>query len=312
MASQSHGFDNTIVFGKETEFGVPAPNSSYGSIGVIEEFSPEENRNIVSRNSLGLRAPFMLRQGTNETDASLSLAVQNGKPFAFALGHVETVENPDVEGGYIHTIRPTRAGEQLPSFTAQNHNALLNWTRNYVGGKMDSATITASSDDAVTFESDILFATVEDSTETPVPVVLDTENFFMFYEGFAELNNQPFADVTQFECEISNNLERRYTLNGKNRADRVQEGNLEITASLTVDLTNKEVYSQFANGEDLNMKLTLQDQYDENHRIVLELLGGKYDSNSISLTADALQEQELEAVFTDVVVTAYDTRPNLI
>ncbi|AGE60709.1 hypothetical protein ANDROMEDA_22 [Bacillus phage Andromeda] len=312
MASQSHGFDNTIVFGKETEFGVPAPDNTYGSLGVIEEFSPEENRNIVSRNSLGLRAPFMLRQGTNETDASVTLAVQNGKPFAFALGHVDTVEDTENAGNFIHTIRPTRAGEQLPSFTAQNHNALLNWTRNYVGGKFDSFTLTASSDDAVTFEGDILFATVEDSETAPVPVVLDTENYFMFYEGFAELNNQPFADVTNFELEIANNLERRYTLNGKNRADRVQEGNLEITASLTVDLTNTDVYNQFANGEDLNMKLTLQDQYDENHKIVVELLGGKYDSNAISLTATELQEQELEAVFTDIQITAYDTRPNLI
>lgn len=309
MAGQSHGFDNTVVIAKETTYAT-APTTGFKWIGIVESFEPEESNNVDQRMSVGVRAPFMLRQGAKEVDGSLSVALQNARLIAMALGK-ETVTG-DATSGYTHVIRPVRAGEELPSLTVQNNNALHSFVRNYVGGKVDSLTITASAEEAVTMESDILFSHVVDTGITPAVVTAELENYFMFYEGTVKVNNASVADITEFELEVSNGLERRFTLNGVNRPSRIEEGNLEITASITMDFTSKTHWTAFQAGDNVTFELTLQDGEDAKHSIKILLSGGLYDTNGISVSAEDLQEQELEAVFTDIQVTVLDLNPTLL
>ncbi|QFG05865.1 major tail protein [Bacillus phage 056SW001B] len=299
MAGQSHGFDNTVVFGTETEYGVKA--TTFGWADIIDSFEPEENNNTDQRMSVGVRAPFMLRQGQKEVDASYSGAIQTGKILGYGLGDVTTTG--DDTTGYTHTIKPIKAGRELPSFTAQNNNALLNYIRNYIGGKVDTVTVTASSEEAVTIEGDFMFQYVEtEQGGTPAVVVPDYSNYFMFYEGSVKVNNTSIADITEFELELSNNLERRFTLNGQNKPQRIEEGNLEITTSLTMDFTRTDLYEMFLAGDNVALELKLVDSTNPDRTITFTLEGGQFDTNTLPVSAEDLQEQEMEAIFADMTV----------
>ena len=308
MAGQSHGFDNTVVGGKEPSFAVPA--TTYNWLGIIESFEPEESNNIDSRMSVGVRAPLMLRQGANEVDGSLSLALQNARLIAYALGKVATTG--DETTGYTHTVSTVGRGEELPSVTIQNHNIPQDLTRNYIGGKVDTLTVTASVEEAVTLESEFLFSHVEDVGITPATVVAELENYFMFYEGSVKINNADVANITEFELELANGLERRFTLNGQNRPSRIEEGNLEITASLTMDFVNLTQWEVFKAGDSLQVELILQDSQDPKHSIKFMLSGGLYDTNSLPVSAEDLQEQELEAIFTGLSVEVVDGNATIL
>lgn len=308
MAGQAHGFDNTVVIGTEATYGTPASNFQWA--GIVDSFEPEENKNVDQRRSIGIRAPIMLREGTSEVDGKLSVALQNARLIAYALGKVGTTG--DETAGYTHTITPIRAGEELVGVTVQNHNNLLNFTRNYVGGKVDKLTLTASAEEAVTLEAEFQFSHVETDVETPAVVSAELDNYYMFYEGTVKINDNPVADVTEFEVEINNNLERRFTLNGQNRPARIEEGALEISGSLTIDFTSIDHYNSFLAGDSVTVTLTLQDVANPNRSIVVTLLGGLYDKNTLSVGAEDLQEQELEAVFTDMQVVVKDQSATLI
>jgi hypothetical protein len=307
---QSHGYDNTVVGGTESEFASPA--TQFNWLGIIESFEPEESNNVDTRMSVGVRAPFMLRKGGSEVDGSMSVALQNARLIAYALGKVETTG--DGTAGYTHNISTIGSGEELPSVTIQNNNPLHNLVRNYIGGKVDTLTITASAEEAVTLESEFMFSHVNDTGITPATVTAELENYFMFYEGMVKVNNQDVVDVTEFEVEIANGLERRFTLrgDGETRPTRIEEGNLEITASITMDFTNTDQWEAFKAGDNLEVQLVLQDSQDANHRITLTLSGGLYDTNSLAVGAEDLQEQELEAIFTGVSVEVTDGNEQLI
>jgi hypothetical protein len=305
---QSHGFDNTVVIGKEASFGTPA--TSFNWAGIVESFEPEESKNIDQRRSVGVRAPLMLREGASEVDGSMSVALQNARLIAFALGKVGTTG--DATAGFSHTITPVGRGEELPSLTVQNHNGAHNFTRNYVGGKVDGLTITASAEEAVTMEAEMLFSHVETTGITPATVTAELDNYFMFYEGSVQINNASVANVTEFEMEVSNGLERRFTLNGQNKPARIEEGGIEITSSLTMDFTDTTHFDAFQAGQEITVTLTLQDVADAGRSIVITLIGGLYDTNSLSVGAEDLQEQELEAVFKDVQVVVNDGNSTLL
>jgi hypothetical protein len=307
--AQSHGFNNTVVVAKETAFGV-APTTGFQWIGIVESFEPEEANNVDQRRSVGVRAPFMLRGGAKEVDGSLSVALQNGRLFAYALGNVQTTG--DGTAGYTHTITPVGASQELPSLTVQNHNALHNFTRNYVGGKIDSLTLTASAEEAVTVEAEAMFVKVEDSGITPATVTAELDNYFMFYEGQVKINGTVVADITEFELEVANGLERRITLNNSQYPARIEEGALEITASLTMDFTGTEQWDLFKQDNEVVVELALQDVADADHAMKITLSGGLYDSNAIAVGAEDLQEQELEALFRDIEIEVKDNNATLI
>jgi hypothetical protein len=296
--AQAHGFDNTVVIGTETTPGTRA--SSFNWPGIVESFDPSENNNTDTRRSVGVRAPFMLRQGQKEVDGSMTVALQNARLIAMALGNVET-------DGDVHTITPAKAGDQLPSVTVHNHNSLLNFTRDYVGGKVDTLTISASAEEAVTVDVDFMFKDVQDNGNAET-VAAELDNYFMFYEGAVTVNGSELADVSEFEVEIGNGLERRFTVNQAGRAaTRIEEGALEITASLTLDFTNLDQWDKFKNGEVLEVELSLIDTANADHYIKVKLTGGMYDTNEIGVAAEDLQEQQLDVIFTDIEVEAKGT-----
>lgn len=303
----AHGFDHTVVVGKEGTAGTKA--SAFSWLTILESFEPEENANVDQRKGLGQRTPMKLRTGAREFDASFGGVLQNARPLFMALG--KEAKTGDVTAGFTRTLTAIGKGETLPSFTFQHNIAegtpLL---RNYVGGKVDTLTLTASAEEAVECEGDMLFLNI-DQTGTATPVVAELNNYYMFYEGTVKLNNAQVANISEFELEISNNLERRFFVNGKDTAGKIEEGSLDLALSMTMDYLDKTQWDLFQAGADITVELTLQDVAEPKNSIKIVLNGGKYDTNAIGAGAEDVTEQELEAVFTDITVTAKDVLTDL-
>lgn len=302
MANQSHGFDVSIGMVKETTFGV-SPATGHKWPGIVESFEPSESNNIDTRRSIGVRGPFMLRHGAKGVEASLEVALQNARMIYAALG---VTTDAGTAGAYTHAIRPAKAGEILPSFTVQLADANLGTVHNYKGGKVDTLTITAAVEEAVTMSADMIFKGSEQVGTAAAVVPAELDNYFMFYEGVLTINGVPATNVTEFEVEISNNLEGRHGLAGSREFQRIEEGNLEITSSLTLDMTDNDQYSAFVDGDEIAVVLTLQDVADADHKMVITLTGGMYDSNDAGVSAEDLREQDLELIFKDISVNVTD------
>jgi hypothetical protein len=307
----AHGFDNSVVIAKETTYGTASATSSdYKHVGIIDSFEPEENFNIEPLYTIGSRAPLMVRQGASEVDVTFKLSgVQNARLLAYALGKIVTAG--DATNGFTYTITPVGRSEALPSMTAQQNIGAPALVRNFLGGKVDSLKLTAKAEEAVEMDVDVMFQSVSNGVSAQT-VTAELTNYFMFYEGTVKINSTTVADVTEFELEVNNNLERRFTLSGANKPNTIEEGSLEVTASLTMDLNSTTYATQFANGTAISVDLVLQDVADPKHSITIALTGGLYDTQKLEASAEDVQEQELEAVFTGITVTAKEKNTTLI
>ncbi|RXF11073.1 hypothetical protein EG878_14550 [Enterococcus faecalis] len=305
MANQSHGFDVTVVLGKETTFGTKA--SAFKWPGIVESFEPSESNNVDTRRSIGVRGPYMLRRGAKGIEGSMSVALQNGRLLLAALGNVSTTG----AGPYVHAITPAAAGDVLPSFTIQENDANLNKKTNYVGAKVNSMTLTAAVEEAVMVEIDWLIKDALPEAGAAAAVVGELDNYFMFYEGTVEINGVAVTNVTQFEVEVANGLEARRGIAGSRAAQRIEEGALEITGSLTMDMTDLVQHQAFVDGDEISVTLTLIDEADADHQVVVSLTGGLYDTSDAGIAAEDLREHELEVIFKDIAIEVTDANANL-
>ena len=302
----AHGFDHTLVVGKESAFGTKATNFNW--LTIIDSFEPEENNNTDVRRGIGQRTAMKLRTGAKEFDASFGGVLQNCRPFFMVLG--KEVKTGDATAGFVHTISPIGKGEELPSFSFQHNIAGINLLRNYVGGKVDTLTLTAAAEEAVEIEGDMLFQNI-DLTGTAAAVTAELNNYYMFYEGTVKINNAAVTNISEFELEISNNLERVFTLNGKDTPECIEEGVLDIALSMTMGCLKADQWTNFKDGTDITVELTFQDVAEPKNSIKITLSGGKYDTNAIGAGAEDMTEQELEAIFTGISVVGKDTLTNL-
>lgn len=306
MANQSHGFDVTIGIGREATYATKA--TAFKWPGIVESFDPSESQNTDQRRSIGVRGPFMMRYGAKNVDASIDAALQNARLLYAALGYVA---DAGATGEFVHTIRPVRAGEELPSFTIQLHDANLNNTTNYLGGKVDKMTLTATAEEAVEVSVDWIFKDGDVEAGAAAVVAAELNNYFMFYEGVMKINGDVVSNVTEFEVEIANNIEARFAIAGERTLQRLEEGHLEISASINFDMTDNAQYGTFLAGDPVEVELILQDIDNANHSIVVKLVGGLYDTNEAGVSAEDQREQEMELVFTDMEIIATDDNATL-
>lgn len=303
----AHGFDGTLVVGKEATAGTKA--TAFSWLTIVDSFEPEESANVDQRRGIGQRTPMKIRTGAKSIEGSFGGVLQNARPLLMALG--KEVKTGDATAGFVHTISAIGKGETLPSYTFQHNIANASpLLRNFTGGKVDTLTISAKAEEAVEVEGDMIFMKV-DTTGTASAVTAELNNYYMFYEGTVKVNNSAIADVTEFELEISNNLEARYTVSSGDTATRIEEGALDLAVSMTMDFENSTQYNIFNTGGDVAVELVLQDIAEPKNSITITLSGGKYDTNAIGSSAEDLTEQELEAVFSGISVVAKDTITNL-
>lgn len=310
MPRQASGFDATIMIGKETTPGTGA--SAFKSTGIVESFEVEENNNTDAKVGLGTRNPVIIKRTSKEVDGTIATALQTARLIYAALGKV--VDAGDATNGYTHTITTIGKCEELPSFTVQSDVCISSPTKlttNYIGGKADSLTISASAGEAVELETEWQFLNSVKVTGTAATATAELLDYYTFAEGTVKINNVAVANLSEFEIEVNNNLERTYTINGTNGAAGITEGALEVTSSLNFLLTDTNAYDAFSSGTPVDISITFADPANSKRNMVIDLIGGVYDTNSFSIESDSTVEQEMEAIFKDIKVTCKDSLQTL-
>jgi len=303
MARQSQGYDTLIAIAKEDTFGVAPADAKFGTFGLITSFEPEENKNHEVIRGLGSRKAQMIKALQFEVSSSASMYLQNPKVIYHALGKATKSGSA---GAYIHTITPMGRCEELPTSTWQRNVCAggAPYVQNYVGTKIDTLTISGSAGEAVEVEAEMIHKTILDGTALASAYPVDLSEIMTFAEGEITINGVKTANVTEFELEIANNLEALYAIAKGNSASLINEGVLDITGSFTFAFTDKTQVDLFKAGTPFNVKLRFDDPIVPNNYIEINVTAGKYDTNAINTSSDEGIEQELEAIFTDISVTA--------
>jgi len=213
--------DSQIVIGREADHGVEAnPDTVLGKIvdsGDMPdpEVDWQEERTISARErQLSGKEP-----GQNTYDGgSLTVLPVDETPFEFLLGEQLGDTNAD-------QIRV--ASKPLPdTFTVEaayyGHGTDDDFVRTFVGNAIDTGTIQVDSESRLSVDMDFLAQSVSPGTApTAVADAPATGDVFMFYDNdsFFSLNGTNYARVTDFEWELSNNLDPRYYIQPNNAED---------------------------------------------------------------------------------------------
>lgn len=286
-----HGHDSYVTYGKETSFGQKAAAPT-NWIGIVQSFSPEESNNLQSQYGLGSRNIMQSKIGTKTYEGSVEYLVQDIDLFEFVLGS----KTDDGAG----TITYNEAND-LPSMTfASGFLGATDFIRTYVGCKLDTLTLTAEKEEALTAEAEFIAKDMEVGTNGTAPVA-DTSSYFSFYEGKVSINGVEQALVEQFELEISNNLEGLFAINGEMTVARIQEGNREY--ALTMDFIFEDVaqFDLWKSGAEFDAELSFVAP--DGRELTISIAGCKYDTNEIELGNEDYAVQSLEAIARSVTAT---------
>ncbi|WLR49593.1 phage tail tube protein (plasmid) [Halobacillus litoralis] len=291
-----HGHDSYVTYGKETNFGTKASSPDIW-IGIIQSFSPEESNNLQTQYGLGSRNFIQSRLGASNFGFSVEYLVQDLHIMEYVLGQV--TDNGDGTFDFAES-------NDLPSATFQA--GVINpsgddFIREYVGSKLDSFTLSASTEEALTAEAEWIAKELDDSVVSGSQPVADTSSYFMFYEGNITIDGVQQGLVEEFELEVSNGLERKYAINGERVPARILEGNREYTLSLSFTFEDEAQWDLWKAGTEFDTELTFTAP--DGRTFTVTATGGKYDSNEIELGNEDNLVQELEARVKSVSAT-YD------
>lgn len=286
-----HGHDSYVGFGKETTFGQKA-SSPNNWIGIVQSFSPEESNNMETQYGLGSRNFLQSKIGSKTYGGSVEYLVQNIDMLEGVLGAMSD------NGTDTRTF--TEAND-LPSYTfSSGFLGATDFVRDYVGCKIDTFTISAEKEEALTAELEFVAKDMQDGTSGTAPVA-DTSSYFSFYEGKVTINGVEQALVEEFELEISNGLEGLFAINGEKTVARIQEGNREYSLSVGFIFEDTAQFELFKNGTEFDVALDFVAP--DGRELHFDLTGCRYDSNEIELGAEDYAVQGLEAVVRSVSAT---------
>lgn len=286
-----HGHDSYVGFGKETTFGQKA-SSPNNWIGIVQSFSPEESNNMETQYGLGSRNFLQSKIGSKTYGGSVEYLVQNIDMLEGVLGAMSD------NGTDTKTF--TEAND-LPSYTfSSGFLGATDFVRDYVGCKIDTFTISAEKEEALTAELEFVAKDMQDGTSGTAPVA-DTSSYFSFYEGKVTINGVEQALVEEFELEISNGLEGLFAINGEKTVARIQEGNREYSLSVGFIFEDTAQFELFKNGTEFDVALDFVAP--DGRELHFDLTGCRYDSNEIELGAEDYAVQGLEAVVRSVSAT---------
>jgi predicted heme/steroid binding protein len=287
-----HGHDSYVTFGKETSFGTKA-SAPTNWIGIVQSFSPEEGNNIERQYGLGSRNFMQSKIGSKTYGGSIEYLVQNIDMLEFALGSVTD-----------DTMTKTKTfaeANDLPSLTfSSGFLGTTNFIREYLGCKVDTFTLSAEKEEALTAELEFVAKDMVDGTAGTAPVA-DVSSYFSFYEGTVTINGVEQALVEEFELEISNGLEGLFAINGENTVARIQEGNREYSMSVGFIFEDKAQFDLWKAGTEFDV--TLKFIAPDGRELTINANDCKYDTNEIELGAEDYAVQSLEAVVKSVSAT---------
>lgn len=199
MSKQISG--NSVVFqiGSESTYGNSAAGSEQIRIS-SESFKPTYNKVAEGLATGGKGNGKVQTMGIQAGGSFATLLRPDMGSLLKCLLGVETTE----VGKKVYTAIGNGLTEHLPSFTAYVDRIVDVFA--YPGTKINTATISASAGNYVTFDAECTSRSEEEGASLTPSLVPSAEKAFVFASGSVKVNGTKLADVRSFSLAYNNNL----------------------------------------------------------------------------------------------------------
>ena len=270
------GYRQSLYWGDETGYGSAAAINE--PVGLVQSVNPTETNSLMKIRTLGGSRDYSnIVPGKFEVTGSFEYYLQGGAFLRQCMGEdtsstATTDSGPSVHTGasYVHVMGSAASPESdnFPSFTLEftdeEDTEANSMKRLYDGCRVNSATISASVDEAVKVAVDFQAQGVHVSTADASSVSESTDDPYVFYQGavystsgaisyqtVVESDSQ-LAEVNSLDFSVNNNLEAIWYISGTTAATQTIRGLKQLIAkgrdyeaSLGLHFANKTMYQKF-------------------------------------------------------------------
>lgn len=167
MACGMHSKNHTLLISKETTYGTPTTN--YKDVGLIQNFTPTDKREVTIIHANGSREPQEIVNGKLDLKYDLEVFMQNGRLLEYALG---SVTHAETTGDWVHTFD---FADELPSMTIEDsYNGTTDVVFIRAGCKNIDSTFSIDKGGILTMKTSMTGKSVDTSTSSASAAIIST------------------------------------------------------------------------------------------------------------------------------------------
>jgi len=278
----SYGYEEEEQYNEEPESHAES-TGTYVAFGRSVEITPSRTNNKERAYSVGNRNA----QETVTKQFGGSLSVNGIVSNAYwLLGVLGSVVDAGTTGAYTHTyseedVQPTLTIKRTMDFGDTQG------TETFIGGIINSCTISAAVNDTVKFSLEIPYRYETDPDEsTSISEVVDTHGVFVFSGATLEApTGSELAGIENFEIVFNNTADLEYGL-GSRYVEAVSSKNREYNISYTIKIKDYTELKKFiATSEIATLKMNFENQSGD----TLELTFAEFHLNEDNLPTSATE-----------------------
>ena len=243
----AQGIYGKLGLGKETAFGTGVDPTVFipGTENIVINIPRDRDQ----QPNTG-RAPLAAETGRIEIAGST-----NGmRAYPQSIGHLlrAALGDPATSGTgpYTHVFGmptgPVSDQQALPSYSITRKAGSS--VRRYAGGQLNSLTLNAPADGAVSFDADWLFLDFEDGVADPT-VVLENASPFHCRDAAHKRAGAAFPYIESLTLTLANNLEAEGLQDGTCKPAAILLGAALLTVDMTLAFNSPGVYDDFKNND---------------------------------------------------------------
>ena len=311
---------NQLVFKYESGTYAVSSGASFNWIGLVQDHTPDEEVNTVSVRYQGStdRNVDAFSDGPLDYTGTFQYFPQDWKFLGFALGKITDAGSPSP---YTHTIVEANSddanrhigSQSLTSFTLEDSKKTAtigeNFIRTFNGCMIDTFDLNMTEGEIVNVEIGYRAQNADFSSGAVTPVTPTTTTPITWSDVEIQMpSGTTFANVTEFNLSISNNLEARFPLNGSRTIDVPLPLNreYEVSATFLMDVINaKTLYDQyFIGGSTFNAMTKVEASAGS---LYLIMSGCKITDMEVPSPVEGLHEQTMTMIPLSISAEAHDT-----
>lgn len=162
-----HSKNQTLLIGQETVFSTPVVADK--DVGLIQNFTPTDKREVTIIHANGSREPQEIVNGKLDLKYDIEVFMQNGRLLEYAFG---SVTHAETTGDWVHTFD---FATNLPSMTIEDsYNGATDAVFIRAGVKLIDQTFSIDKGGILTMKSSMTGASVDTSTATASAAIIST------------------------------------------------------------------------------------------------------------------------------------------
>ncbi len=239
-----HSKNHTLLIGKETTFGTAVTPTK--DIGLIQNFSPADKREIQKVYSTGSRETQCLVLGKLDLSWDFEINLQHGRIFEYLLG---SVSHTQTTSDWKHTFD---IATNLPSFTIEDSfNSTTDSVFMYAGSKLSEGTISVDTDGLLTFKGTGISKSVDVSGSSASSSVISSLCPLHFKHTTLKSgtagSETSVGKLQKYSLNIKNDVEGIYSAGNIDIQEAIAK-NLEITFDFDIAFEDTTEYQKFLGG----------------------------------------------------------------